>query len=162
MDRLKKNLKILFIGYNPSIISAETGHHYANRTNRFWKIIFEAGITERIFSPDEDDLLLEKGIGFTNIVSRPTKSAAEITTEEYERGREELYWKIKNYQPEIAFFVGKGVYLKYARTKKANWGFQSDQVIKGVIDFVAPSSSGLVRMKMNDIVAIYKGVTTLL
>ncbi|PKM81607.1 MAG: hypothetical protein CVU89_08930 [Firmicutes bacterium HGW-Firmicutes-14] len=35
-DIINSGLKILFIGYNPGLRSAEKGHHYAGRSNRFW------------------------------------------------------------------------------------------------------------------------------
>jgi len=38
----------------------------------------------------------------------------------------------------------------------AEWGKQLESVVPGVSDFVAPSSSGLVRMKLDEIIAIYK------
>lgn len=156
-DHLGKNMKILFIGYNPSLKSGETGHHYANPNNRFWKILEESGLTPRRYSPYEDfKLLLEYGYGFTNIVSHPTKSAEEITKEEYQVGRENLRRKIEEYKPKIACFVGKGVYLEYSEKKTAPWGIQGEGIVKGVIDFVAPSSSGLVRMKFEEIIYIYK------
>jgi TDG/mug DNA glycosylase family protein len=162
MDILKKDLTILFIGFNPSLVSAEVCHHYANKHNRFWKIIFEAGITEKLYKPEEDVSLLNKGIGFTNIVSRATRTANELTADEYNRGREILRQKIATYKPKIAFFVGKGVYLQYSQRKKASWGKQEESVINGVIDFVAPSSSGLVRMKIDDIISIYRHVNSIL
>ena len=37
MDIISKDLNILFIGFNPSLVSGEVGHHYANKNNRFWK-----------------------------------------------------------------------------------------------------------------------------
>lgn len=162
MDIIKGNLTILFIGFNPSLVSGEVGHHYAHKNNRFWKILYEAGITERKYGPDEDVTLLDRGIGFTNIVSRPTKAADEITAEEFKQGREILKQKISTYKPKVAFFVGKGVYLHYSQRKSALWGIQEKNVIDGVIDFVAPSSSGLVRMKVCDIVSIYKEVNELI
>jgi len=155
-DHLAENLKILFVGFNPSIRSSELGHHYANPNNRFWKILFEAGITSRKYEPIEDSKLLELGFGFTNIVERPTKAADEITKEEYKEGREILKRKIELYRPNIVCFVGKGVFQEYSGQKAAQWGKQNESVVPGVIDFVAPSSSGLVRMKMNEIVDIYR------
>ena len=155
-DHLAENLKILFVGFNPSIRSSELGHHYANPNNRFWKILFEAGITSRKYEPIEDSKLLELGFGFTNIVERPTKAADEITKEEYKEGREILKRKIELYRPKIVCFVGKGVFQEYSGQKAAQWGKQNESVVSGVIDFVAPSSSGLVRMKMNEIVDIYR------
>ncbi|WP_147534818.1 G/U mismatch-specific DNA glycosylase [Bacillus marasmi] len=161
-DHLKEGLSILFVGFNPSIKSSETGHHFANPNNRFWKILHQSGITPRKYTTEEDVKLLELGYGFTNIVARPTKAADEITSEEYKQGRNELIKKINHYHPKIVCFVGKGVYQQYGGKKQVNWGVQTGSVVWGTIDFVAPSSSGLVRMKLDDIVDIYKELTKLL
>lgn len=158
-DHLKEDLKILFVGFNPSIRSSELGHHYANPNNRFWKIIYEAGITARKWDASEDYKLLDLGLGFTNIVSRPTKAADEITKKEYKEGREILKRKIVRLKPKVVCFVGKGVYQEYSGRKVAPWGIQEEAVVPGTIDFVAPSSSGLVRMRLDEIVEIYKGLT---
>ncbi|AZB43199.1 mismatch-specific DNA-glycosylase [Bacillus sp. FJAT-42376] len=156
MDILDYGLSILFVGFNPSIQSGQTGHHYANPTNRFWKILFEAGLTERIYRPYEDHTLLAIGYGFTNIVHRPTRNAQEITKQEYAAGRMELKEKIQLFQPAIVCFVGKGVFLQYREIQKAPWGFQDASLVEGVREFAAPSSSGLVRMKTDEIASIYR------
>jgi len=154
-DHLDKNLEIVFIGFNPSIRSGETGHHYANPNNRFWKILHEAGLTSRKYEAVEDETIIDIGYGLTNIVARPTKAADEITKEEYRIGRENLKSKLEYYRPKIACFVGKGVYQEYSGKRKLDWGVQEEAMIKGIIDFVAPSSSGLVRMRLEEIVRIY-------
>lgn len=154
-DHIKENLLVLFVGFNPSVKSSETGHHYANPNNRFWTILHNAGITSRKFSSDEDGKLLELGLGLTNIVHRPTKAAQEISKEEYNAGKVELKEKIRLYKPAIVCFVGKGVYQEYSGKKDINWGIQTMSIVEGTIDFVAPSSSGLVRMKLDDIIKIY-------
>ncbi|RHW42188.1 mismatch-specific DNA-glycosylase [Neobacillus notoginsengisoli] len=154
-DHIRHDLDILFIGFNPSLLSGKTGHHFASPNNRFWKILHEASITPRKYKSEEDYLLPEIGLGLTNIVARPTKAADEITKEEYRVGREILKEKIKMYRPLIACFVGKGVYQQYSLQKDVPWGAQSNQTVPGTTDFVAPSSSGLVRIKMDEIVRIY-------
>ena len=161
-DHLKKNLDILFVGFNPSIRSGQTGHHYANPNNRFWKILFESGLTKRKYHPSEDFHLLDLGYGFTNIVSRPTKGAADITKEEYIEGRKQLLEKIKVYKPKLVCFVGKGVYQEYRQKPNIPWGLQADPISKDTMEFVAPSSSGLVRMKIEDIIEIYRELPELL
>lgn len=161
-DHLQKNLDLLFVGFNPSIRSGETGHHFANPNNRFWKILFEAGLTPRKYQANEDYKLLELGYGMTNIVSRPTKAADEITKEEYQKGREILIKKITEYQPKIVCFVGKGVYQEYSKKRTIPWGRQHESIVLGTIDFVAPSSSGLVRMKLDEIVEIYRQLSVIL
>ncbi|WP_316569987.1 G/U mismatch-specific DNA glycosylase [Neobacillus sp. YIM B06451] len=155
-DHLKENLDILFVGFNPSLVSGETGHHFANPNNRFWKILYRASITPRLYKPEEDWLLPEIGLGLTNIVERPTRAADEITKEEYSQGRVALNEKIKAYRPLIVCYVGKGVYQQFSRKKEIPWGMQPEPVVTGTTDFVAPSSSGLVRMRMEEIVEIYK------
>ncbi|WP_066313749.1 mismatch-specific DNA-glycosylase [Bacillus sp. FJAT-29814] len=160
-DRIKEHLHILFVGFNPSIRSSETGHHFANPNNRFWRILFEAGLTPRKFTAAEDDLLLELGFGITNIVARPTKAADEITKEEYREGREILKQKIAVIKPKIVCYVGKGVYLQFSGKKEAPWGIQEEAVVPGTVDFVAPSSSGLVRMRLEEMVQIYRGLSQL-
>ncbi|MBO8171759.1 MAG: G/U mismatch-specific DNA glycosylase [Bacillaceae bacterium] len=155
-DRIRENLDILFVGFNPSIRSGETGHHYANPNNRFWTILHRAGLTERKYRPEEDVKLPELDYGLTNIVARPTRSADEISTEEYREGRKILMDKIKRYRPAIVCFVGKGVYQPYSGRRNVAWGKQEEPVVAGVVEFVAPSSSGLVRMKMDEVVRIYR------
>lgn len=155
-DHLVPGLQVLFVGYNPSLRSSEAGHHFASPSNRFWKILHQAGITPRLYTALEDYRLPELGYGLTNIVARPTRAAAEIGPVEYQIGRQELYAKIDLFRPRAVCFVGKGVYLAYAEQTAAPWGFQEKEAIAGVRDFVAPSSSGLVRMNFNQVVDIYR------
>ncbi|WP_096154849.1 MULTISPECIES: G/U mismatch-specific DNA glycosylase [Bacillus] len=160
-DHLKHNLNILFVGFNPSIRSGETGHHFANPTNRFWKVLYRANITPILLEGEEDYKLLEFECGLTNIVARPTKAATDITKEEYEVGRVILKEKIEKYKPKVVCFVGKGVYEQFAQKKSVPWGRQDVSIVKGTIDFVAPSSSGLVRMSIDEITDIYKQIHNL-
>ncbi|WP_456271069.1 mismatch-specific DNA-glycosylase [Bacillus sp. AK031] len=160
-DHLQDHLDIVFIGFNPSLKSGEVGFNYANKSNRFWKILHQSGLTPRQYAPEEDSQLLKLGYGLTNIVERPTKEAADITKEEYSEGRAILKSKLEKHQPKIACYVGKGVYQQFSKKRKIPWGIQEESVVEGVTDFVAPSSSGLVRMKIDEIVAIYKELTEL-
>lgn len=155
-DHIRHGLQVLFVGYNPSIRSGTTGHHYANPNNRFWNLLYRSGLTSRKFRPEEDEELLELGYGFTNIVPRPTKTAAEISKEEYVAGRQALRQKIATYRPKTVCFVGKGVYEEYSEKRGVDWGFQNESVVPGVREFVAPSSSGLVRMKIDEVAEIYR------
>ncbi|WP_339289362.1 mismatch-specific DNA-glycosylase [Paenibacillus sp. FSL E2-0201] len=156
-DHLDHGLQIVFIGFNPSIRSGEVGHHYANPRNNFWRILHQSGLTPRLYDASEDGELLKLGYGFTNIVARPTRGIDDITREEYNEGRELLRSKLELYRPQVACFVGKGVYTEFSRRKKVDWGFQGDvsPTVDGVREFVAPSSSGLVRMPMDEIIRIY-------
>ena len=89
-DLLRPDLKLLFCGYNPSLRSGATGCHYAHPGNRFWRVLHAAGITERLYKPEEDEALLDRGIGFTNLCPRPTRRADELTREEILAGSDAL------------------------------------------------------------------------
>ncbi len=161
-DHLKKGLKIIFIGFNPGIKSSETGHHYAHPTNRFYKLLYEAGLTDRLYEPSEDYKLLKLGYGLTNIVQRPTKSADGIKNEEYEKGRKELLEKLKKYRPEVACFTGIGVYKEFSQKSNVKRGLQPESHVKGVKEFVISSPSGLNRTPYEKQLAMYKKLKELI
>ncbi len=161
-DLLAERLRVLFIGYNPSLRSAEINHHYAGNANRFWQMLYEAGLTDRKLRPEEDDELLSMGLGLTNIVARPTRAAAEITKLEYEEGREALRLKLERYQPCYAAYVGIGVYKVFARNPHALLGLQPDSVVEGVRDFVLPSTSGLNRMLNAEMLGWFRALREIL
>lgn len=158
-DFLRPGLNIVFVGFNPGIRSGETGHHFANPTNRFWNLLYQAGLTPRKYAPEEAGLLLKLGMGLTNIVPRPTQAASDIKPEEFEQGRQQLLLKLRFLSPRVVCFVGKGVYQVYSGKKQASWGYQLEGVLPGIKDFVAPNSSGLVRMKLDQLVTIYRQLT---
>ena len=109
-DFLRPGLNIIFVGFNPGILSGKTGHHFANPTKRFWKLLHEAGLTPRKYTPEEAGLLLDLGLGLTNIVPRTTQAASDIRPEEFVRGRQLLLQKLRRYHPRVVCWVGKGVY----------------------------------------------------
>ncbi|MDF2571376.1 MAG: mug [Sporomusa sp.] len=161
-DIMTYNLKILFIGFNPGRRSAETGHHFAGHSNKFWKLLSAAGLTPYQFKPEEDRKLLSVGIGITNIVARPSRAAEEITKEEYLIGREILKEKLILYKPQIACFAGVGVYKEFAGSPRITCGIQPINVVSGITDFVVPSPSGLTRILFNDQLAYYLELQRLL
>lgn len=161
-EKLQAGLRILFIGFNPSLRSYERGFNYAGRGNRFYQVLFQAGLTARLYSPEESGLLTSHyGYGFTNIVARPTRRADELRPQEYKEGAVILRQKLALYRPQIACYVGKGVYMAFAmrRNPTIGWGFADKSQVEGVRDFVGPATSGLVRMTLSEQVAIYRTLT---
>ncbi|WP_166244556.1 mismatch-specific DNA-glycosylase [Paenibacillus turpanensis] len=160
-DHIRQGLNVLFVGYNPSLRSGETGHHYANPNNRFYRLLAESGLTARRYRPEEDQqLLADYGYGFTNIVARPTRTAEEISPDEYAEGRILLKQKIEKHRPRLVCFVGKGVYEQYSGRKNVPWGAQENPVVSGTIEYVVPSSSGLVRIPMDEMIEHFRGIRT--
>ncbi len=145
-DIIDFNLKILFIGFNPGLKSALLGHHYAGGSNNFWKLLYEAGLTPRRFTSEEDKLLLTLSLGSTNIVDRPTRGINEIKGGEFKEGAVELRRTLEKYKPQIACYVGIGVYKGFTGRKEVSCGLQEIETVAGVKDFVCSSPSGLNRM----------------
>ncbi|HEX7241218.1 MAG TPA: mismatch-specific DNA-glycosylase [Longimicrobiaceae bacterium] len=145
-DLLAPGLRLLFVGFNPSVRAARLGHYYAGRNNRFWDLLAASGLTPRRLAFTEDRSLLELGIGITDLVKRPTRSAAEVTPGEYRLGVERLRGIVRELRPRVVCYNGKGVYLHACRAPAAPWGRQPGSLVEGTVDFVAPSPSGLARI----------------
>ncbi|MDQ3911823.1 MAG: G/U mismatch-specific DNA glycosylase [Actinomycetota bacterium] len=162
LDLLRPGLRLVFCGYNPSLASGRSGHHYAHPVNRFWRVLFASGITDRLYKPEEDERLLEHGIGFTNLVSRPTRRADELTREEIRIGAEALRTKLEQFRPRTVAYTGIGVYRWFRAASKVSWGVQETAVVPGVIDVVVPSPSGLNRMRFEELVDHYRALVPFL
>ena len=66
-DLLRPSLKLVFCGTAASRISAARGAYYANPGNRFWRTLYEIGLTPRLFVPEDWPLLADLGIGLTDL-----------------------------------------------------------------------------------------------
>ena len=161
-DLLRPDLDLLFCGYNPSLTSGNTGHHYAHPGNRFWRVLFAAGITDRLYAPQEDVELPDLGIGFTNLCPRPTRRADELTREEIGAGADALRANLERFRPRAVAYTGIGVYKWFRATSKAAWGVQPDSTVSGVTDVVVPSPSGLNRMCFEELVGHYRALASFL
>src|ERR687893_495178 len=159
VDLLRPELKLVFCGYNPSLTSGRSGNHYAHPGNRFWRVLFASGITERLYEPQEDERLLDLGIGFTNLCSRPTRRADELTREEIRSGALALWQKLEQLRPAAVAYTGIGVYRWFRATSKVSWGVQDAPIVPGITDVVVPSPSGLNRMRFEELVEHYRVLT---
>jgi len=142
-DILAPNLRILFVGFNPGLRSAEIGHYFAHRNNKFWDLLYQARITPRRLEPEEDYLMPSLGYGMTDIVKRASKGAADLKKEEFALGKIRLRKVIEEYKPKIVCYLGIGIYKEFAGLKQVQLGLQKNRVVEEVMDFVAPSPSGL-------------------
>ena len=141
-DVIAPNLKVLFCGINPGLYTAAIGHHFGRPGNRFWPVLYAAGITPRLFSPYEERELLTFGYGITNIVVRATATAAELTREELLSGGKALEEKVQFYKPGILAILGLSAYRAAFRFQKAKIGPQ-DHFISGAQVWALPNPSGL-------------------
>ncbi|MDF1745281.1 MAG: mismatch-specific DNA-glycosylase [Gimesia sp.] len=141
-DLIETGLKALFVGTNPGLYSAAVGHHFARPGNRFWPALSRAGITERLYSPFEDHLLLKQGGGLTNIVSRASKRADDLSKAELYEGAEILKRKVLKFRPQKVVFLGITSYRSAFQEKQAKLGLQ-ERMLGDAEVWVLPNPSGL-------------------
>ncbi len=147
-DYLRHGLDIVSIGINPSLPSVREGYYFANPRNRFWRALNASGLLPVLVVPGKatmDLLVSEYGIGFTDVVKRPTANASSLHAADFRDWAPILRDKLEQYAPRIAWFQGKQgctQYLKYAEGMKAEleWGEQPFRVC-GARVFVSPSPS---------------------
>ncbi len=138
-DYLAPGLNIVFVGLNPGRYSVAAGHYFARPQNRFWSALSASGLVTQQVSPEDDASLLKQGIGFTDLVKRPTRGIDELSRDEYKAGAETLRRKLMRFQPKIACFVGLTGY-KICFNPHAIIGLQAEQLGQTGL-FVIPSTS---------------------
>lgn len=107
-DLLRPGLRAVCVGINPSPVSVAAGHYYQGRIGRrFWQRLQQAGAIEATRSGREDDAAFLAGIGFTDIVKRPTARADAISAAEFEHGRELLVEKLRRHRSALLIFTFK-------------------------------------------------------
>lgn len=154
-DVIARDLDILFVGINPGLYTAAVGRHFARPGNRFWPALHRAGLTERELSPFEEELLLDSGMGITNLVARTTAAAAELTREELRAGARELERKVERYRPKRVAVLGIGVYRGAFGRRKAKLGRQPE-TLAGADLWVLPNPSGLnAHYQLDELAGIY-------
>ena len=135
-------LAVLFCGINPGLYTGAVGHHFARPGNRFWPALHRSGFTERQLSPFEELLLLDRGLGVTNLVARTTATAAELSPAELRSGAARLAAKVAALRPGWVAVLGLGAY----RTAFDDPGRGVGEVPQGIGGsrlWVLPNPSGL-------------------
>jgi len=141
-DVIGPELSVLFSGINPGLWSAATGFHFARPGNRFWPTLHRSGFTPRQLRPDEQWDLLDLGLGITNVASRATARADELTREEMVEGGAALRTKVHGLRPTWLAVVGIGAYRTAFGRPDAMVGAQAESLGETRV-WVLPNPSGL-------------------
>ena len=135
--------RILFVGINPSLPSAEVGHHFASPGNPFWRLLYTARLIPTALTYADDARLIEHGLALTNIVPRATRAASELTRAEFAAGRRQLARVIRRANPEVVAFVGVTVYRAFFGGAASGGPGPKPERIGAARVFVLPNPSGL-------------------
>jgi double-stranded uracil-DNA glycosylase len=139
-DYLRKGMKLVIVGCNPSESSVRAGHYYSGRGNQFWPTLYDSGVVPEPFDYPDDRRIIEFGIGLTDLVKRPTKGIEDLKREDFAEGRILLSQKLEEYAPRVIAFNGKMTFQQFAQ-RKCNYGVQKG-LLYGAHIYVLPSTSG--------------------
>lgn len=142
-DRIRPGVRVLFVGINPGVRSAQTGHHFAGFSNRFWTLLHESRLVPEPMTYRDDVRLPEWGYGITNIVPRPTPGIDTLDPAEYVDGRARLLRKLRRYRPPVVALVGITVFraLFPEHRGPVAVGRQKERLGESHV-FVLPNTSG--------------------
>jgi TDG/mug DNA glycosylase family protein len=143
-DLVPDDLRLLFVGINPGLVSAATGMHFARPGNRFYPALRLAGILpDDVLTPEAAaPALIARGVGITNIVARASARADELDAAELLAGRDRLEVFIAEHEPRVVAFAGITSYRIAFGERKARSGRQ-ERSIAGAQVWVVPNPSGL-------------------
>ena len=141
-DIIAKDLSVLFVGTSPGSRSSSTQHYFTGRSNVFWKLLFESGLTDRRLTFQQDGEIIEYKYGLTDVVKKPTV-IAKIRRRDERSGSEKLNRSMARFKPKVAAFVGKRGWQIYNKTpyKIHEYGYQ--RTFKSTRLYLLPSTSGL-------------------
>ena len=141
-DSLDFGLALVFCGTAASQASAAAGAYYANPGNKFWRALWQAGITQRLYSPAEFRALLSLKIGFTDVAKSSAGSDRDLRRSDFQP--EALRQKIACFQPRILAFTSKAAWraaMQLPSSSPVDYGWQ-DQRFGATRCFALASPSG--------------------
>jgi TDG/mug DNA glycosylase family protein len=138
-DTVGPGMRLLCVGLNPSPLAAERGIGFVRPGNRFWPAAIQAGIVS--VDRDPRHALVHHGIGMTDLVKRPTRTAAELTTGDYQHGMDRLRLLCDWLRPAAVCIVGLAGW-RAAVDPHATAGWQQQRLGESPV-YVMPNPSGL-------------------
>lgn len=151
--------RLVFVGINPGLWTAATQTHFAHPGNRFYPALHRAGITDRELdrvaglSDDDRRYLLSRGIAITNLASRATAKASELTPGELREGGRALVARLVRWAPRVVAVAGITAYRTAFGRPRAAVGPQ-EETVAGAQLYVVPNPSGLNAHETTDSLAV--------
>jgi len=147
-DLVDERTVLLWVGINPGLWTAAVNAHFARPGNRFWPALYRAGLLDRAvdasrgFTPEDTALVLERGMGISNLVNVATARADELTAQQLQDGVGRLRSLAQRIGPRVVAVLGLTAYRSAFRQPAAVAGRQPEDW-EGAELWVAPNPSGL-------------------
>jgi len=155
-DILADQLDVIFCGINPGMTAAAQGHHFAGRSNRFWRTLHLAGFTPEEVRPENDRTLLQYRCGLTAVIDRPTARADQLSLHEFIAAAADFEQKILRHAPRVVAFLGKAAYSALTGQRDIAWGLQPKTFGNAKV-WILPNPSGRnLAFSLDQLVAAYR------
>jgi double-stranded uracil-DNA glycosylase len=147
-DLVGTDVRLLFVGINPGLLTVAVQSHFGRRGNRFYPALAQAGITDRLidaadgFKPADVAHLLDRGIGITNLVPLATARADELDPAALVAGGQALIRRVAEIKPTVVAILGISAYRLAFDQRRAVVGRQPAD-LSGAQLWVVPNPSGL-------------------
>ncbi len=146
-DFIDEPLYVLSVGINPSLHAVRAGFPFAFPRNRFWPALNRSRLLREPLTPGiaaMRTLGARYGIGFTDLVKRPTPGLKDLRAEDFSAGIAVLRGKLARLSPRLLWFHGKVAAREFVRRTGPGgdvaWGLQ-DFLVEGLPCFVSPNPS---------------------
>jgi TDG/mug DNA glycosylase family protein len=163
-DLLGPATRLLFVGINPGLLTVAMQAHFGRRGNRFYPALHRAGIVDHVIDagdgmhPADAQLLLDRGIGITNLVRQATARADELTTAQLTAGAAALTRRVERMRPTVVAILGITAYRAAFARPKAAVGRQPEPLGPAEL-WVVPNPSGLnAHSSLADLASAYREV----
>ncbi len=140
-DLVAPGLRLVICGTAAGTASARAGAYYAGPGNAFWPTLHAVGLTPRRFVPTEFRLLLDHGIGLTDVAKHGSGSDRAVGSGGFDVPR--LVALLERERPALLAFNGKNA--AYAALGRPLAYGRQPAPFAGVETFVLPSTSGAAR-----------------
>lgn len=127
--------RVVFCGLAGAESTKTREHYYASPGNNFWAMLHQSGFTPRQLRPEDDERIVDFGLGLTDLVGWWDPPRVDI---------DDLVAKVAVWQPEWVAFTSKDVAGKAARAlghKKPGLG-PAPWLLDRADVFVLPGTSG--------------------
>jgi len=140
-DILAPNLGVIFCGTAAGNQSAQIGHYYAGRGNKFWRTLHKVGLTDHQIEPTEDISVLEFRIGLMDLAKGVSGMDQDIPAKSFVPAR--LKEIIAEYRPRNIAFNGKrAAQIALSLKPGVAYGLREPSPFVGIGVWVLPSTSG--------------------
>ena len=139
-DLLQAGLRAVLCGTAASTVSAEAGHYYANKQNKFWTILYETRLIPTPLQPHQYRELLRYGIGLTDLVKTHFGMDNQIPLSKLDDPRARLSASIAAFRPKFLAFTSKTAGEKFFGGKR-DYGEQIERIGDTRV-WILPSTSG--------------------